>query len=84
MRCSCPVCTTYMVHAESHMGGCVCPHCGARCFNCLGTDTVIEKGDLSRLARWTAQDEPEEEPLLRTRAEELREAAHEAEGREES
>lgn len=43
MRCSCTVCDTYMVHAESMALGCVCPECGNRCTACLGTNTVISR-----------------------------------------
>ena len=49
MRCSCPECDTYMVHAESLSLGCVCPNCGARCTACLGTDTVISRESLRRM-----------------------------------
>ena len=30
--------------------GCVCPECGYRCTDCLGTNTVVQKDQLSRLA----------------------------------
>ena len=43
MRCSCQVCGTYMVHAESMGLGCVCPECGQRCRQCLGTNTVVSR-----------------------------------------
>ena len=49
MRCSCQVCGTYMVHAESMELGCVCPDCGARCKACLGTDTVMSREELKHL-----------------------------------
>lgn len=49
MRCSCPECDTYMVHAESMHLGCVCPECGARCTACLGTDTVISRDTLRKM-----------------------------------
>lgn len=83
MRCSCPVCGTYMVHAESHYLGCVCPGCGARCRNCLGTDSVIQKGDLSRLALWQNEEALEDADELRPRSrrEILREADLEANGK---
>ncbi len=38
-----------MVHAESMSLGCVCPECGYRCRECLGTDTVWSREDLKRL-----------------------------------
>ena len=49
MRCSCPECDTYMVHAESMRLGCVCPACGARCTACLGTNTVISREALRQM-----------------------------------
>jgi len=49
MRCSCPECDAYMVHAESLRLGCVCPQCGARCTACLGTDTVISRDALLKM-----------------------------------
>ena len=50
MRCRCKRCPTYMVQAESEHLGCVCPECGYRCTDCLGTNTVVQKDQLSRLA----------------------------------
>jgi len=50
MRCSCKVCGAYMIQAESSRLGCVCPDCGYRCDDCLGTDTVVSRDQLSRLA----------------------------------
>ena len=50
MRCSCRECGTYMVQAESDHLGCVCPDCGARCTDCLGTDTVVSRDRLKSLA----------------------------------
>lgn len=49
MRCSCQICGTYMVHAESMELGCVCPDCGYRCKECLGTNTVMSREELHRL-----------------------------------
>ncbi len=49
MRCSCKVCDTYMIQAESDRLGCVCPDCGYRCNDCLGTDTVVPRNRLSEL-----------------------------------
>ncbi len=43
MRCGCPQCGAYMVHAEGRRQGCVCQNCGAHCNACLGTNTVISK-----------------------------------------
>jgi hypothetical protein len=39
-----------MVQAESDHLGCVCPDCGYRCTDCLGTDTVVTKDHLRDLA----------------------------------
>ena len=50
MRCNCQVCGTYMVHAESFGLGCVCPECGQRCKQCLGTNTVVSRDDLKKAA----------------------------------
>lgn len=50
MRCSCKECGTYMVQADSEVLGCVCPDCGYRCRDCLGTDTVVSREALRSLA----------------------------------
>ncbi len=50
MRCSCRECGTYMIQAESGRLGCVCPDCGTRCNDCLGTDTVVSRDRLRTLA----------------------------------
>lgn len=50
MRCSCKQCGTYMIQAESDHLGCVCPDCGTRCRDCLGTDTVVSREELAALA----------------------------------
>ena len=50
MRCSCKTCGTYMIQAESDRLGCVCPECGYRCTDCLGTDTVVSREQLAHLA----------------------------------
>jgi len=39
-----------MIQAESDRLGCVCPECGARCADCLGTDTVVPRDRLAALA----------------------------------
>ena len=49
MRCSCKECGTYMIQAESDRLGCVCPDCGYRCSDCLGTDTVVPKDHIRDL-----------------------------------
>ena len=50
MRCSCKECGTYMVQADSEKIGCVCPDCGYRCNDCLGTNTVVSREALRNLA----------------------------------
>ncbi len=50
MRCSCKVCGTYMVQADSDRLGCVCPDCMYRCNDCLGTNTVVPREALKALA----------------------------------
>lgn len=50
MRCSCKECGTYMIQAESDHQGCVCPDCGYRCNDCLGTNTVVSRESLKALA----------------------------------
>ena len=71
MRCSCKACGTYMVQAESAHLGCVCPDCGYRCNDCLGTNTVVPRDSLRALAldpRFSPEnlaasfEEPEEVP----------------------
>ena len=67
MRCSCQVCGTYMVHAESLELGCVCPECGYRCKACLGTNSVLSRDALKHLkddpvALAAIFTEPEEVP----------------------
>ena len=67
MRCSCQVCGTYMVHAESLELVCVCPECGYRCKACLGTNSVLSRDALKHLkddlvALAAIFTEPEEVP----------------------
>ena len=50
MRCSCKECGIYMIQAESDFQGCVCPECGYRCNDCLGTNTVVSREALRSLA----------------------------------
>ena len=50
MRCSCKECGVYMTQAESAKLGCVCPDCGYRCQDCLGTNTVVSREALKSLA----------------------------------
>lgn len=51
MRCGCPECGTYMAQSEGLEKGCVCPQCGARCKDCLGTNTVISREALQALKK---------------------------------
>jgi hypothetical protein len=39
-----------MIQAESDHLGCVCPECGYRCRDCLGTDTVVSRERIAELA----------------------------------
>ena len=39
-----------MIQAESSALGCVCPECGYRCADCLGTDTVVPRNRVAALA----------------------------------
>ena len=50
MRCSCKECGIYMIQAESDFQGCVCPECGYRCNDCLGTNTVVSREQIRNLA----------------------------------
>lgn len=50
MRCACHSCGTYMTHSESLTLGCVCPECGRRCTDCLGTGTLLSKEELKKRA----------------------------------
>ncbi|MBQ3274386.1 MAG: hypothetical protein IJH51_03715 [Christensenellaceae bacterium] len=49
MRCSCRECGEYMVHENAGLGACICPVCGFRCTDCLGTDSVISKEMFKRM-----------------------------------
>lgn len=40
-----------MVHSESLTLGCVCPECGRRCTDCLGTGTLLSREDFKKLAQ---------------------------------
>ena len=48
MRCACHGCGAYMVHSESLTLVCVCPECGRRCTDCLGTGTLLSKEDFKK------------------------------------
>ena len=56
MRCSCKECGTYMIQAESNRLGCVCPECGYRCNDCLGTDTVVTRDRLAADPRFDPEN----------------------------
>ena len=49
MRCGCPSCGAYMAQSEGLEMGCVCPQCGTRCKDCLGTNSVISRETLRSL-----------------------------------
>lgn len=49
MRCGCPECGAYMVHADGAHVGCVCPDCKYRCTACLGTNSVLSREALRHL-----------------------------------
>lgn len=49
MRCGCPECDAYMIHAEDEKLGCVCPSCGYRCNACLGTKTALSHEQVLQL-----------------------------------
>ena len=51
MRCGCAECGAYMIHSEGPSIACVCPECGARCSACLGTDSVVPRGELELMKR---------------------------------
>lgn len=63
MRCSCRYCESeaYMIQAESGRMGCVCPVCGARCTDCLGTDTVISREAFQAMKQQNKQQEKPQE-----------------------
>lgn len=42
MRCACPACGDFMIHADND-ASCVCPSCLRRCSACLGTDSVLSR-----------------------------------------
>ena len=49
MRCGCPECEAFMIHADEGRSACVCPECGYRCTACLGTNSVVTKDKLKTL-----------------------------------
>ena len=51
MRCSCPDCGAYMVHADGPELGCVCPQCGRHCRDCLGLCAPLTREQLRDMAR---------------------------------
>ena len=63
-----------MIQSESLRLACVCPTCLYRCNACMGTNTVIPRGELKNLVfRPAEEDDPErreEEPIGPIRPEE--------------
>lgn len=55
-----------MIHAEGALIACVCPECGARCNACMGTNTVVSRENLTRLASldWIERDLARERQAL--------------------
>ena len=51
MRCGCPDCGAYMVHADGPELGCVCPQCGRHCRDCLGLCAPLTREQLRDMAR---------------------------------
>ena len=51
MRCGCPDCGAYRVHADGPELGCVCPQCGRHCRDCLGLSAPLSREQLHDLAR---------------------------------
>ena len=43
MRCGCRCCDAFMVHSEGANMACICPECGFRCDDFLGTNTVVPR-----------------------------------------
>ena len=51
MRCGCPDCGAYMVHADGPELGCVCPQCGRHCRDCLGMSAPLTREQLHAMAQ---------------------------------
>lgn len=65
MRCGCPECGAYMVHADGARVSCVCPDCGYRCTACLGTNTLLSRETLAALREDHALAERVAQDILR-------------------
>lgn len=50
MRCGCPNCDAFMVHADDQEV-CVCPQCLYRCNACLGTNSVLDRQTVLSMKR---------------------------------
>ena len=48
MRCGCPNCGTFMIHADTD-NACVCPECLYRCYACQGTGTAMSREEVMGL-----------------------------------
>lgn len=48
MRCGCPECGAFMIHADTGYD-CVCPDCLYRCHACQGTGTAISREEALHL-----------------------------------
>ena len=58
MRCSCRVCSTYMVQSEKGLeSGCRCPECGNECHDCMGSAQapMDRDGLIERMRQLTEQ-----------------------------
>ncbi|MBR6525786.1 MAG: hypothetical protein IKT57_07430 [Clostridia bacterium] len=62
MRCACPACGDFMIHADND-ASCVCPSCLRRCSACLGTDSVLSRESVLAMkkAREASQTKVKEE-----------------------
>ena len=57
MRCACPQCGSFMIHAETS-AACVCPDCLYRCSACLGAGTPLSRDSAAAMKK-TNQTEGE-------------------------
>ena len=56
MRCGCRDCDAFMIHSEGAAMACVCPECGFRCNDCLGTNTVVPREAFLSMKRSMGED----------------------------
>ncbi len=62
MQCGCPICGTFMGQVEKGSESrCVCPNCGFDCDACLGTSSVMQKGNYKMPESFSNELEREEE-----------------------